>query len=80
MNMKSNQTKQKKADVNKICGGGRRVVRPLVQVDGALDGGRRILGALPDRRGVGEGLGKTTGREQGGQKKGDNASGSHNDR
>jgi len=41
-----------------------RVMSPLVQVDGALDGGGRVLGALPEDWGVEEKAGGETGGVQ----------------
>jgi hypothetical protein len=38
-------------------GGDKRVVCPLVQVDGALDGGGRVLDALPEKTVEGQGWG-----------------------
>ena len=35
--------------------GGKRVVCPLVQVDGALDGGGRVLDAFPEKTVEGQG-------------------------
>ena len=46
---------QKKSKQKNEGRGGKRVVCPLVQVDGALDGGGRVLDAFPEKTVEGQG-------------------------
>lgn len=55
MHRKSKSKKKTSKKMKKKGWGGKRVVCPLVQVDGALDGGGRVLDALPEKTVEGQG-------------------------